>query len=787
MRRGIRAALAAAVVALAGCSDSSGPKIGPPARLDITATPVASAMVGSSAGILAVVVKDQSGSPVPDAAVSFTVAGSATIAPNQMKTGADGVAQTVVSLGTISGPVSITASVTGSTAVATVAVVATPGPVARITASPKSRRLYGPGDTVRVTATASDQYGNPEPATAVAYSVTNPTLLGVDATGLVRVLQQGAGGTASVVASSGGKSDSATITVLPQGTTVCAGIAGPTALAVGAVATFSGVAHGCLTGGASGAEFTLLAYNASTNGSASIGSTVMGEGLTTAPSTARLAPVPALAARVPTVRGTAATALVADVSFHLQLQARARDALRGRSVAARAWLAASRARRAVAPTQLGSFSVGPAFSSIPASPTVGGTVRVNVNANQACASPIYHGARIAAVGARSIVLADTLNPVGGFTDADYQRFAARFDTLVYPLDVDNFGAPSDVDGNGRVAILFTRAVNELTLAGSSSFVGGFFYARDLYPAAPATGPTCPGSNEAEMFYMLVPDPKGTVNGNVRRTGFVDSLTTGVLAHEFQHLINSGRRLYVNNAPEAGQDEVVWLNEGLSHVAEELLYYRESGMTPRHDLGDADVRVSSMATYPYFKSDAAQNFSRFISYLEAPESNSPVADDDELATRGATWSFLRYAVDQLGTSDAAVWARFDNSTTTGLATLQLALGRDPAPLFRSWAIAHYLDDTGISTDPAFQHRSWNYRSLYGTTFGSRDASGNFTPLGFPLRITGLSDATATSSQVRGTSAAYYRLAVSAGREALLTFGTGTSAPDAALQFIVVRTK
>jgi hypothetical protein len=211
------------------------------------------------------------------------------------------------------------------------------------------------------------------------------------------------------------------------------------------------------------------------------------------------------------------------------------------------------------------------------------------------------------------------------------------------------------------------------------------------------------------------------------------------------------------------------------------------MTPRRDLGDTDVRVNSMATYPYFKSDAAQNFSRFISYLEAPESNSPVADDDELATRGATWSFLRYAVDQLGTSDAAVWARFDNSTTTGLATLQLALGRDPAPLFRSWAIAHYLDDTGISADPAFQHKSWNYRSLYGTTFGSRDASGNFTPLGFPLELTGLADAAAASSQVRGTSAAYYRLAVSAGREALLTFGAGGSAPNAALQFIVVRTR
>ena len=49
-----------------------------------------------------------------------------------------------------------------------------------------------------------------------------------------------------------------------------------------------------------------------------------------------------------------------------------------------------------------------------------------------------------------------------------------------------------------------------------------------------------------MFYMLVPAPTPGINGVIHTAGFVDSLTPSVLAHEFQHLINAGRRIYVNS-------------------------------------------------------------------------------------------------------------------------------------------------------------------------------------------------------------------------------------------------
>jgi hypothetical protein len=682
---------ATALALLAACGGGGGvePQIGPPASINISTSPSATSVVGSSAGVLAVKVVDATGKALSAIAVSFTATGGATTNPASATTDANGLAQTTVTLGTVAGPVTVTATVTGTALKADASITATAAPTA------------------------------------------------------------------------------ACIT-LPVGTLV----------------TYSGVSTGCVSGSSAGGEFALVAYNSTPDGSSTLTATVTGNGLGTAPTTS-LSPTSISASRMLTPLGVAANALVPDEAFHLRQMARARTELRGKAAGARAWYAA---RNAGGSTTLGGYTISPRRGVIPASPTMGQLVSVNVNGDDGCINARYRGARIAAVGTRSVVLADTLNPVGGFTDADYQRFADRFDNLVYPLDTDNFGTPSDIDGNGRVGILFTAAVNEMTPANSNSYVGGFFFARDLYPNTTQNGlGACAGSNVAEMFYMLVPDPQGKINGNVRRAGFVDTLTTGVLAHEFQHLINASRRLFVNTAGR-DVDELTWLNEGLSHVAEELLYYRESGKQPRQNLSGDDVYTNSRSTYPFFKADAASNFSRLTSYLSSPGGNSPVIDNDDLATRGAAWSFLRYAADQVGGSEAAIWARFDNSTTSGFASLQYALGQDPLPLLRTWALANYLDDLGVGTDTHFQHLSWNFRSVYGTVFGSYDTTGTiFTPSGYPLSITRLADNATASVSVRGGSASYYRFAVGAGRDATLTFSSGGQAPGAALQFNVVRTK
>ena len=297
---------------------------------------------------------------------------------------------------------------------------------------------------------------------------------------------------------------------------------------------------------------------------------------------------------------------------------------------------------------------------------VGDVVPLNVNGIDACSNPVYHAARVVAVGSKAIILSDTLNPKNGFSIADFQRFAARFDSLVYPLDVANFGDPTDIDKNGRIAILFTRAVNELTPRGSSQYVGGFAFSRDLFPnVGTPRAQACAASNQGAYFYALTPDPSGTINNNVRSVGFVDSVTTAVLAHELQHIINASRRLYVNNA---GDFEEKWLDEGLAHIAEELLYYRESGLSPRSNIDINSSRVTVAARTAY-NLDMSGNAQRYRSYLQAPAANSPYATDDSLPTRGAAWSLLRYAVDRVNATDS--FGPGNGQIITGSGTVTLA--------------------------------------------------------------------------------------------------------------------
>jgi hypothetical protein len=283
------------------------------------------------------------------------------------------------------------------------------------------------------------------------------------------------------------------------------------------------------------------------------------------------------------------------------------------------------------------------------------TLTLNANAQDACANPNNRQGRVVAVSANAIAVEDQGNPPGEFTAADYAEILSDYERFVHPVDVLNFGGSTDIDGNGKSIIFFTRVVNELTPPNSTTgFVAGFFFARDLFPKTdtPRLG-ACPASNVAEMFYMLAPDTNGVVNGNKFGPGFVKRITVGTIAHEFQHLINSSRRLYINTTAE--WPETTWMEEGLSHIAEELVFYEASGLGPRQNIDLPRVQSSQQirdATNRYMIS----NLGRFRAYLQKTAVQSPYGErseggdsDDDLETRGATWSFFRYAADRPGPS------------------------------------------------------------------------------------------------------------------------------------------
>lgn len=503
-----------------------------------------------------------------------------------------------------------------------------------------------------------------------------------------------------------------------------------------------------LNSGSAGGEYLLVVTDTATAGTGTsafqvTASGIAAPGTVSAPATSRTPTGDLLSP------GARATAPSLDISFGARLNERYRARFNAQLSSVSAAMSSSRSiGRAAAPA---------------AAPQVGDLVTYNVSDN-ACDTLVSRATRIVAIGTQAIVAVDTLDPPNSFTNTDYQRFAANFDTLIYPLDVANFGTPTDIDQNGHIVLLFTRAVNELTPRNSNAYVGGFFFSRDLFPkTATQQLSACAGSNVAEIFYLLAPDPAGVVNGNVRTTGFVDSLSTSLIGHEFQHLINASRRIYVNRANAL---EVVWLNEGLSHIAEELLFYRQAGLGPRQNLTAAVIRSSATARDAFNRNQSA-NVARYRDYLIAPSANSPIRKDDSLATRGATWNFLRYATDRSlrgGGQDATIFQGLVNSTTTGLPNLRGVFGADIGGMIRDWSVSHYTDDAtpGVAAD--FMQPSWNWHDIY-PALGS--GGGTYPLATNPLPTTGVS-----GTVIPGASA-FYRFAIPPNGSANITVSGGTA--------------
>ncbi|CAN5163653.1 hypothetical protein BH09GEM1_BH09GEM1_22770 [soil metagenome] len=521
-------------------------------------------------------------------------------------------------------------------------------------------------------------------------------------------------------------------------------------LAAGQVLTGISGTSVCIGGVAESAEYALVAFNSA---AASAASFSISATYVAAPSASTSLISSSVGALLADVSSNVANSC-ASRDFEVALRLRERAVLTPLIPSARTWIRQRAAARA-------------AFDVIPSSITTGQMLRLNANGSDACSSPTYRNGRVVAVTSRAIVVADTLNPTGGFTDAEFAAFGATFDTLVDPVDRGAFGDPSDIDGNGRVVIFFTSTVNDLTPKTSASYVAGFFFSRDLFPTvATPSYDACAGSNMGEMFYVMVPDPS---RGGAFTKSRVTTEVIGVLAHEYQHLINASRRMYVNTA--AQDFEETWLDEGLAHIAEELLFYKVSGLSPRQDLGVSSIRATTTAV-DAFNNYASSNFGRYEDYLKNPTGYSAYADNDSLATRGATWSFLRYAADHAGSTDGTVWHDLVNSTTTGIANLRNVFGSSVVSELRDWGVSVLADDVAGAT-PAYSQQSWDFRNIYATL-------DNATV--FPIATTTLGSGSQTVTLVRGANA-YLQFAIAAG-------GTGsvqwTSAP-AAVEFSLVRIK
>jgi hypothetical protein len=493
-----------------------------------------------------------------------------------------------------------------------------------------------------------------------------------------------------------------------------------------------------LQGGRNGAQYVFIPFLAAEQGSVRLRVEIRGEELTTPDlPDSDIAPSP-LAQR--SVVGTGD-----DASAHIEL---------------REW-----EHRVTAPLLDGRSRVGrdPAVTARLAEratpvPQVGEIVPLRVpnrdpGNSDLCQNPKLRTARVTAVTPHAILVEDVLNPVA-LSPSDVQRIGDEYEQLVYPVSVENFGEPTDIDENERVYIFVTSALNETAQPGGSSLTVGFAFALDLVPRASATSTfQCPASNEGEIFYLIAPDPQGVLGVTVSEE-LVRRLTTSIVVHELQHMINFGRRLY--EVEGAQEFEKVWLNEGLSHISEELVFFAATGMRPGSDIDWATLSGSE-ATFNAYTRFVRDNMSIYADYLEAPDNETLMgksADDDDFETRGAIWAFLRYLADQIPSDDADLFRALVNSPVGGLANLERALEGDPRTWMQRWTVASYTDNLPATEAVGrFTQPSWNYRSIYEGEIGR-----------FPLAPRALEPDATISLTLRGGGSSYLVLKAKPGRQA-----------------------
>ena len=482
-------------------------------------------------------------------------------------------------------------------------------------------------------------------------------------------------------------------------------VVGDVALAPGGYALYTGSrAAGPLrfpAAGAAGAEYLVIGQFATARADLSSTFSLTGS-----------LPVTAVAPQPP----PAPAALPAAVRFH--------DAIR------RMDEAAARASLRLAPA--------PAAPTPRAEPPALGSVRTfRVCASLDCTSTVSVTATARAVGAHSAIYLDQAAPtVGGFTGFDLQQLATQLDDVLYPLDTLAFGAPSDIDSNGVVIILLTPRVNALVGPSDcqSSFVTGFFLASDLAQATRAS------YNNGEVFYAMVPDPNGTVSCPHPATR-VRQLIAPTFIHEFQHMISFNQHVLVRRGPI----ESLWLNEAMSHLAEEL--------GGRHyDSVPVDSATASRFMFG--------NLYNAYLYLLNPAANAVITTSgtDALAQRGGQWLLLRYLVDQYG---AATTRRLEQTALTGDANVVAAAGNTSfARLLGCWALALYVSDLPAFTpdsDLAYAH--WRFRSTYDSLHAHDPAT---FVRDFPLEPAGAFNGSfALSGTISSGSASYLDLVLSAG--------------------------
>jgi hypothetical protein len=370
------------------------------------------------------------------------------------------------------------------------------------------------------------------------------------------------------------------------------------------------------------------------------------------------------------------------VAFHDMLRARERTLSQQRAA-----VSASRER------------VSASVAVVP--PVVGSVRTFDVCATTTCDSFVQSTATAKVVGQRVAIYLDDAAPAG-FTQNDLDEVGALFDAHLYAIDTTAFGREPDLDGNSVVIVLLSQHVNDLSADCNTtgSIILGFFFGLDLLP-------TEDHSNDGEIFYGAVPR-QDMPNCSAYTKNIVTRSLPGVFIHEFQHMISFNQHVLLRG----GNVEDTWLNEGLSHYAEEL--------------GGREVPDQFCPTFSQCEDQfLGDDISNAYGYLDDPESSSlvsPSSSGGSLTERGAGWLFVRWLGDHFAASQPLapeLTRALVLTSRTGAANVEAVTGEDFPTLVSQWQMANYVTDLPGFTPSSdrLRYTSFDLRGLYAANFPS----------------------------------------------------------------------
>ena len=219
----------------------------------------------------------------------------------------------------------------------------------------------------------------------------------------------------------------------------------------------------------------------------------------------------------------------------------------------------------------------------------GDTLTLYAESGRTCSESRQVSALVRLVGSYTVWLEDLDNPSGTFSDSELADLDTFYAANIRDVLDNYFGGLYDIDRNGQVLILMTKEVNR------AEDLNGWVSRADFYSSS-----QCATSNQAEVFYGVVPDPDG-VFGRTLTKEQIRELYPPLIAHEITHIVQFGAQVYGG----AGHKNS-WEMEGGATLAEQLVAYRVFGHRSGGEMGYAEF-VAGVDWYWEWVRELAQFF------------------------------------------------------------------------------------------------------------------------------------------------------------------------------------